>query len=131
MKRCLSSGNVSVNASTNESFVIVTNNMKAKRGRQKNQISATQPLSLTACNDNSESMSPTEMDTIFSSVVNPVDTKQCSSNSILPPVNDKCRCDEMKAETISFKGIVNQLSIKIDFLMSYIGLKEYDNTASD
>jgi hypothetical protein len=37
MKRCLTSGNVSVNVSINES---ITNDKKAKRGRQTIQISA-------------------------------------------------------------------------------------------
>jgi hypothetical protein len=68
MKRCLSTGNVSGNSSTNDSFVTVFNNKKARKGRQKSQISATQPL--TANNNDPASISLTEMDSVISSVVN-------------------------------------------------------------
>ena len=62
MKRCLSTGNLSCDSSTNDSFVTVVPNKKAKKGRPKNQISATQPL--TVNNDDSGSKPLIEMDSI-------------------------------------------------------------------
>jgi hypothetical protein len=79
MKRCLSTGNLS----TNDSFVTVANSKKAKRQRQKvqkDQISVNQPITF---NGNDSPMSQSQMDTIFSSVIN---TAGMDINSVINPV---------------------------------------------
>jgi hypothetical protein len=62
MKRCLSTGNLSGDSSTNDSFATVVPNKKPKKGRPKNQISATQPI--TVNNDDSGYNPLIEMDSI-------------------------------------------------------------------
>lgn len=132
MKRCLSSGNVSENPSTNDSFVKFTNNKRPRKGRQRNQLSASQPP--TTANEDSMSTSHSVMDSIISSVanpVNPVGSDQCCSNSTIESeVVNKCKCDVMKAEISNLNAIIAQLSVKVDFLMSYFGLKDDENTAA-
>ena len=117
MKRCLSTGSVSGNSSTNDSFVTVVNNKKAKKGRQKSQISATQPL--TANNNVPGSISLTEMDSVISSVVNCVDSDHGSCCS---------QCEKLKFEMSSMMSNITQLSHKVEFLLSFLGL---DNDPSN
>lgn len=129
MKRCLSTGNLSTNDSTNDSFSTVTNNKKAKRQRQKllrDQISTTQPL--TPVNNDFVSMSQADMDSVINSVVNQTDIDQTicvGSNSTTQSMHASyCKCDMMKTEVDSLNNIITQLKVKVDFLMSYLGLED-------
>ena len=125
MKRCLSAGNLTID----DSFVAVTNNKKARKQRHKSQLSATQPLPVV--NANSGSTSQSTMDAIFSSVVNPVAVSDnCCPNTTVDLICvNKCRCDDMRAEISNLNSVITQLSTKMEFIMSYLGLKEDENTA--
>jgi hypothetical protein len=127
MKRCLSTGTVS----TDDAFIMKTNK-KAKKLRQKNQKgmdNATQS-STNDCND-SLPMSQNDMDDVINAVINPVDTNQISiggSNSIPGSIIiNTNNCDLLKAEINSLNTIIAQLNIKVDFLMSFLGLKDDDS----
>jgi hypothetical protein len=113
----------------NDSFVAVTNNKKAKKQRHKSQISSTQPLPVA--NADSGSSSQSTMDAIFSSVVNPVAVSdKCCSNTTVDMIGvNKCRCEELNAEIRNLNSVIAQLSTKMEFIMSYLGLKEDENTA--
>jgi hypothetical protein len=119
MKRCLSTGNLS----TNDPFVSVGLNKKAKKQRQKGQkdISATQPLTVTV--DDCALMSAAVMDTVIESVINP-------SLILNPSAVNLCECDKLKVEMSSLIKTIAQLSAKVEFLMSFLGL-ESDNEPSD
>jgi len=125
MKRCLSTGNVS----SNDQFVTVTNK-KAKTQRQKmNQTSATQPVLPPVMIPSSQ----TAIDNAINSVLNQADnghricgSSSSSSNSIstIAKPCDTCRCVELKAEMNIMINTIAQLSTKVEFLLSFLGLED-------
>jgi len=125
MKRCLSTGNVS----SNDQFVTVTNK-KANTQRQKiNQTSATQPVLPPVMIPSSQ----TAIDNAINSVLNQADnghricgSSSSSSNSIstIAKPCDTCRCVELKAEMNIMINTIAQLSTKVEFLLSFLGLED-------
>ena len=96
---------------------------KAKKQRQKVQkdrISATQPLTST---DGDASMSQAQMDTIISSIINTVGTDTVIDSSL--PIH-VCDSDfhNLRAHIDSLNVVIAQLNNKVEFLLSYLGLKD-------
>ena len=132
MKRCLSTGNVS----TNDQFAKVTRK-KAKTQRQKhlkNQTSFTQSSSLS-CEDLA---SQVEMDNAIDSVINQADdilpnvqingvrSGSCSDSTAVKHCGNSynCQCNDLKAEIKSLTSTITQLSTKVEFLLSFLGLDD-------
>ena len=124
MKRCLSTGTVS----TDDAFITKTNK-KAKKLRQKNQkgLENTTQSSTNDCDDLLP-LSQDDMDNVFNAVINPMDTNQISiggSNPVTGSINvNTSNCELLKAEVNKLNAIIAQLTIKVDFLMSFLGLKD-------
>ncbi len=124
MKRCLSTGTVS----TDDAFITKTNK-KAKKLRQKNQkgLENTSQSSTNDCDDLLP-LSQDDMDNAINAVINPMDTNQISiggSNPVAGSINvNTSNCDLLKAEVNKLNAIIAQLTIKVDFLMSFLGLKD-------
>ena len=124
MKRCLSTGTVS----TDDAFITKTNK-KAKKLRQKNQkgLENTTQSSTNDCDDLLP-LSQDDMDNVINAVINPMDTNQISigvSNPVTGSINvNTSNCELLKAEVNKLNAIIAQLTIKVDFLMSFLGLKD-------
>jgi hypothetical protein len=110
MKRCLSSGNVSANGS----FVPVTNNKKARKHRQKNQYSASQPLA----DDHSEPIaSQMDIQAVIDSVAH-VNYTESTLDHSRPITSDKTACQQIA----ELRSTVKILSDQVSFLLSYVGI---------
>ena len=121
MKRCLSMDTIS----TDELFVTKTNK-KTKKMQQKN-IGSTQPLT-TVNNDvmPMSQLSQLEIDDVINSVINPVDNVQSVSGNYNSSMNSmhSCDCSILKSEINSLHIVIGQLNTKVEFLLSYLGLKD-------
>lgn len=134
MKRCLSTGTVSID----DAFITKTNK-KAKKLRQKNRkdMDNTTQSSTNDCDDllpmsqnDMDNDMNNVMDNVINAVINTVDTNQITtdgSNSMTGSTNvNTGNCDLLKTEINNLNAIITQLNIKVDFLMSFLGLKGDD-----
>jgi hypothetical protein len=123
MKRCLSTGNVNSASSATDDPFVVTVNKKARKQRQATKrtlTSATQPNIDTSTND--VSLSQTDIDMIISSVATPKISHE-SGFSVEKRDSDS-ECNSLRAEINSLNAVITQLNTKVEFLLSYLGLKD-------